>query len=126
MNSTLLSRRWERLPERQVRRLQLEKFRNYLRSVVLPFSAHYRKMFEARGLGPEHFRSLEDLEQIPFTSKVDLVNSPEHPQRSRDFILIPDQKVLARRPSTMVRALVTGRQAVKRGFESEFRPVFMT
>lgn len=126
MNSTLLSRRWERLPERQVRQLQLDKFRNYLRTVVLPFSAHYGKMFKSRGLKPEHFRSLEDLEQIPFTSKADLVNSPEQPQRTRDFILIPDQKVLARRPATIVRALLTGRQAVTRGFESEFRPVFMT
>jgi phenylacetate-CoA ligase len=126
MNSTLLSRRWERLPERQVRQLQLDKFRNYLRTVVLPFSAYYGKMFTARGLKPEHFRSLEDLEQIPFTSKAELVNSPENPQRTRDFILIPDQKVLARRPGTIVRALLTGRQAVRRGFESEFRPVFMT
>jgi phenylacetate-CoA ligase len=126
MNSTLLSRRWERLPEQQVRQLQLDKLRNYLRTVVLPFSAYYSKMFEARGLRPEHFRTLEDLEQIPFTSKADLVNSPEQPQRTRDFVLIPDQKVLARRPSTIARALLKGREAVKRGFESEFRPVFMT
>lgn len=126
MNSTLLSRRWDRLPERQVRQLQIDKLRNYLRTVVLPFSAYYRDMFQARGLKVEHFRSLEDLEQIPFTSKVDLVNTPEHPQRTKDFVIIPDQKVLARRPSTIVRALLTGRNAVKRRFETEFRPVFMT
>jgi phenylacetate-coenzyme A ligase PaaK-like adenylate-forming protein len=126
MNSNLLCRRWERLPERQLRQLQLDKLRNYLRSVVLPFSAHYRAMFDSRGLKAEHFRSLEDLEQIPFTSKADLVNSPEHPQRTRDFILIPDQKILAHRPSTIIRALLTGRQKVKRHFESEFRPIFMT
>ena len=126
MNSSLLKAQWQRLPEATIRRLQGEKLRRYLCDVVIPFSAHYREMFKSHGLRPECIRSLDDLEQIPFTSKVDLVNTPANPTKSRDFILIPDQQVLAKRPSTIVRALLHGREQVKRGFEAEYRPIFMT
>jgi phenylacetate-coenzyme A ligase PaaK-like adenylate-forming protein len=51
---------------------------------------------------------------------------PAHPQRFRDFILVPDRKVLARRPGTILSAFVRGREFVKQSFESEFRPIFMT
>ena len=126
MNSTLLTTRWQRLPEKVIRELQAEKLRRYLQRVVLPFSAYYRELFREHGIKASSFRSLEDLERIPFTSKVDLLNTPEHPQRAKEFILIPDQEVLRRRASTLIKALVLGRDEVKRGFESEFRPIFMT
>ena len=126
MKPTLLTTQWQGLPEKTIRRIQAEKLRRYLRDVVLPFSAHYREEFRKRGLRAESFHSLEDLDQIPFTSKIDLVNTPEHPQKIRDFVLIPDQKVLARRPATIFDALLHGKEAVKRGFEREFRPIFMT
>ena len=126
MNPNLLRTQWDRLPDSIIRELQAEKLRRYLRDVVIPFSAHYREMFSRHGLKAESFRTLEDLEQIPFTSKADLANTPEQPQKSRDFVVIPDQDVLKRRPSTILRAILKGKAAVKRGFEEEFRPIFMT
>ena len=126
MNPNLLKTQWHRLPDTIIRQLQAEKLRRYLRDVVIPFSAHYRDMFSRHGLTADSFRSLEDLEQIPFTSKADLANTPEQPQKTRDFVIIPDPQVLARRPATMVRAILKGKAAVKRGFEAEFRPIFMT
>jgi phenylacetate-coenzyme A ligase PaaK-like adenylate-forming protein len=63
---------------------------------------------------------------VPFTTKADLLGNAESPQRFRDFILVPDQKTLARRPGTMLRALVRGREQVKESFEAEFRPIFVT
>ena len=39
---------------------------------------------------------------------------------------LPDERILTRRASTVVRALLHGRESVKRGFEREFRPIFMT
>src|SRR5690349_2176178 len=126
MNPNLLRTQWHRLPETVIRQLQAEKLRHYLRDVVIPFSAHYREMFSRHGITADSFRTLEDLEQIPFTTKADLANTPEQPQKTRDFLLIPDEKLLARRPSTIFRAIVKGKAAVKRGFESEFRPIFMT
>src|SRR5215471_836256 len=116
MRTNLLRHRWQQSPERIVRRLQGEQLRHYLRSVVLPCSAYYRKLFEEHGLRPDSIRSIEDLQRIPFTSKADLLNTPDHPQRARDFILIPDQQALARRPSTIARALFHGREFVRQGF----------
>jgi phenylacetate-coenzyme A ligase PaaK-like adenylate-forming protein len=126
MSSNLLRSQWQHLSEPAIRRLQAGQLRRYLRTVVLPFSAYYRELFRDHGLDAESFRSLEDLRQVPFTSKSDLLASTAHPQRFRDFILTPDPKVLARRPSTILRALVHGREQVKGEFEAEFRPIFMT
>jgi phenylacetate-coenzyme A ligase PaaK-like adenylate-forming protein len=126
MSGKLLEEQWQQLPESAVRHLQAERFRQYLRNVVLPFSAHYRKIFEERGLNSDSFHTLDDLQQIPFTTKVDLLNTPERPQKFRDFLIIPDEKVIAKRPGTILRALFRGRQQVKKELESEFRPIFLT
>jgi phenylacetate-coenzyme A ligase PaaK-like adenylate-forming protein len=126
MNPKLLTSRWQNLPAQTIRQLQAEKLRHYLRNVVLPFSAHYRELFRREGIAADSIRSLEDLQRLPFSSKSDLLNTPDHPQRVRDFLLIPDQKTLAHRPSTILRALCRGREQVKKGFEAEFRPIFMT
>src|SRR5256714_632202 len=126
MNPKLLASRWAHLPEHVVLELQAEKLRHYLRTVVLPFSPHYREMFALHGIKADSIQTLEDLEQIPFTSKADLVNTPENPQKVKDFLIIPDQQTLARRPSTIARALLHGKENVKAGFEAEFRPVFLT
>jgi phenylacetate-coenzyme A ligase PaaK-like adenylate-forming protein len=114
------------LPESIVRRLQAEQFRHYLRNVVLPFSAHYSRLFGELGLTADSFRTLEDLNRIPFTTKTDLLATPENPHRFKDFILVPEEKVLARQSSTILRAMLHGRQRVKQELESEFRPVFIT
>lgn len=126
MNANLLQKRWQQLPEARVRRLQAGRLQHYLRSVVLPFSAHYGGLFRAHGLHADDFQTLEDLQRVPFTTKADLVSTPENPQRFKDFILVPDAKVLARRPDSIWRAICHGRGAVKARFESEFRPIFMT
>src|SRR5947208_3537662 len=126
MNTKLLRTHWQQLPEKVVRQLQAEKLRDYLRRVVLPFSVHYRRLFQEHGLAADSIRSLDDLQRIPFASKADLLNTPNHPQKSKEFILIPDQRVLRRRPSTILQALLRGRESVRRGFEAEFRPIFLT
>ncbi|HXJ74443.1 MAG TPA: AMP-binding protein [Candidatus Dormibacteraeota bacterium] len=120
------SSQWQHQTKEAVLQLQAEKLRRYLRDTVVPFSPYYRELFRRHGLRADSIRSVEDLEQIPFTSKIDLVNTPEHPQRAREFILIPDQATLARRPSTVWQALRHGREHVQKQFEWEFRPIFMT
>ena len=126
MNTSLLTTHWQALPEKVVRRLQAEKLRHYLRTTVLPFSSHYRELFAQHDLDPDYFRTLEDLKYIPFTSKADLLNTPENPRKIRDFVLVPEKRELARRPSTVLQVLLHGRANVTRRFEYEFRPVFMT
>ena len=122
----LLENRWQQLPEPVVRRFQAEQLRRYLRSTVIPFSTHYRELFRQLGLTADSFQTVEDLQKLPFTTKLDLLNTEQQPQKFKDFILIPDEKVLARRPSTIMRAVLRGRSRVAKDFEAEFRPIFIT
>jgi len=126
MSANWPGNRWQQLPEAAIRRRQAEQLRHYLRNVVLPFSAHYRELFHAQGLKADSFRTLEDWQQVPFTTKADFSNTAEHLQRFKNFILVPDKKVLARRPGTILGALLRGRESVQQSFESEFRPIFIT
>ena len=126
MNTKLLTTNWQRLPEATVRALQADRLHRWLRDAVLPFSAHYRELFRQLKLTAEDFRSLDDLRRLPFTSKADLLNTPDNPQKARDFLLVPDRNVLSRRPSSILRALLHGRASVAQGFENEFRPIFLT
>jgi phenylacetate-CoA ligase len=110
----------------RVERQQVEKLRRYLKSTVLPFSAYYSRLFAEHRIDPMQIRSLDDLAQVPFTSKRDLIATADEPDKIKQFVLIPDQAKLSRRPSTIARALLTGRKAVRARFEREFRPLMMT
>ena len=126
MKTSALTTQWHTLPETTVRKLQAEKFRHYLRTTVLPFSSHYQRLFRENHLDADSFQTLEDLQRIPFTSKADLLSTPENPRKIRDFILVPDKNQLTHRPSTILQAAFRGRASVTQKFEHEFRPVFMT
>ncbi len=125
MSSSRLQNRWQQLPEAEIRRLQAEKLRQYLRTVVVPFSPHYRELFREQNLDADSIRTLDDLQRLPFTKKTDLLPTPEHPERFKEFILTPDAKVLARQPKTILRAVLHGRKAVEAELSAEFRPVSM-
>ncbi len=105
---------------------QLARLRTYLRDTVLPFSAHYGRMFAQERIDPAALRSPEDLRRIPFTTKSDFLPGHEGADPVRDFVLTPDRKVLARRFSSIAKALLHGRAAVAEGFEREFRPLLLT
>ena len=117
--------RWPSHP-RSLRSWQLARLRTYLRDTVLPFSAHYGRMFARERLTPEMLRSVDDLRRIPFTSKSDFLPGSDGSDPVRDFVLAPDRAVLARRPSTILHALLRGKAAVAEGFEREFRPLLLT
>ena len=95
---------------------QSAQLRRYLQQTVLPFSKHYK----AFASDLSRIRCVEDLRYLPFTIKREVQENP------RDFILIPDKKILARRPSTILQVLRHGRTAVQKSFEHEFRPTFLT
>ena len=95
----------------------------YLRDVVLPFHAYYRDLFRRHGLDWRAIETLDDLQKLPFTSKKDLAGGAE---KSREFVIAPDPKQLARRPSTILRGLVSGMNRTRRHLDREFRPIFMT
>ena len=117
--------RWPQLAEAATRTMQAEQLRRYLRDVVLPFSPHYREIFRSLGLSADDISSVDDLCNLPFTSKSDLLPTSEKPARFREFILAPDPRELAFRPQTIVRALLHGRQQVQRELSNEFRPILL-
>ena len=114
--------RWSRSGESSIRAMQADRLRGYLRDVVLPYSPYYRERFQSLRLRAEDIRSLDDLRKLPFTSKADLLPTPEKPLRFREFILSPDPRDLAHRPRTITRALLHGRAQVQRELNDEFRP----
>lgn len=125
MNSNPSRSRWPQLGEAATRAMQEAKLRRYLRDVVLPFSPHYRELFRSLGLSAGDIRSVEDLRRLPFTSKADLLPTREQPARYRDFVLAPDPQELARRPRTILRALLHGRARVQHELGAEFRPILI-
>ncbi|MEA3212969.1 MAG: phenylacetate-CoA ligase [Chthoniobacter sp.] len=116
---------WPSRPH-SLREWQLARLRRYLRTTVLPFSAHYGALFRREGIAPAQLRTLDDLRRIPFTTKKDFLPGVDGADPVRDFVLQPDPAVLSRRPATLARALLHGRHAVAEGFEREFRPLLMT
>lgn len=126
MPITRLTTHWDRLDRDTTAGLQGRKLHRYLRDCVLPFSAHYQRVFREHGLTAADFQSPEDLGKLPFTSKEDLLPTPDDPRHSLEFALVPDPKILARRPGVILRALLHGRARVKDELDREWRPTFMT
>lgn len=114
------------LDARTLRQIQDERLHRYLTRVVAPHSPYYRKLFEAHGLDPRAIQGVADLGAIPFTQKGDLLPTEAEPQKFLQFILQPDPEKLKRQASVVLRALLEGREVVKRELEREFRPIFMT
>lgn len=121
-----LETKWDRLTKDQIIDLQGRKLRHYLNEIVLPFSSYYRDLFEKHGIDPASIQGVSDLSRLPFMSKADIGNTPEHPDRNRELAIIPDKKVFARRPSVIAQALFRGSAATQRALDKEYRPVFMT
>jgi phenylacetate-CoA ligase len=117
---------WERLPASESRRIQNEKLHRYLNDVIAPFSPYYKKLFAAHKIDVSKIKTISDLRDVPFTSKLDLLPSADQPEKFRDFIITPDARVLKRRPRVLAEALFHGKQVVERRFEREFRPIFLT
>ena len=62
---------YECMPREKLQELQLERLKRMVNRIYhdVPF---YRNKFQEKGLMPEDVRSLDDLQQLPFTTKVDL------------------------------------------------------
>lgn len=121
-----LARSWSDLGREEVRAAQWDQLRRYLRDSVLPFSKHYRRLFSREGLVIDDLQSWTDWERLPFTSKKDLLAIPGSAAKTRDFVLIPDEKVLKRRPATIWMAITRGPAGAKAALEREYRPILMT
>jgi phenylacetate-coenzyme A ligase PaaK-like adenylate-forming protein len=61
----------------------------FLAKKAIPYSPHYRALFEKHKLTPDNFRTIADLQRLPFTCKADLTPTADDPAPFRNFILQP-------------------------------------
>ncbi len=126
---------WNRLsllPARELRQIQNRKLRNFISYQLYPFSPYYRRLFDRHKIKPEYIKTVEDLSLIPFTKKEDFLATEDNPNRFRDFILQPDEALIKRhwKKSRLLRLVllkgIRGEEYLKRRFEREYRPIFLT
>ena len=108
--------------------MQDARLRKFLQEQMYPFSPFYRDLFDKNRIDPRRIRSVEDLRHIPFTSKKDLLPTPEAPTKFRDFVLQPDkEKIRSHWPlSRKLPLLLAGPEGAKRRLEREYYPIFVT
>ncbi|MFT4638892.1 MAG: phenylacetate-CoA ligase [Verrucomicrobiales bacterium] len=119
-------KRWDKLSREEVRSAQSQQLHHYLKNVVLPFSKHYREKFAAAGVTANDIRSIDDLAKVPFTTKKDLITQDDGRDPAKDFVIIPDQAILKKRPSVILRAMLKGKAALQAQMQHEFRPILLT
>ncbi|MFP6898204.1 MAG: AMP-binding protein [Roseibacillus sp.] len=110
---------WESASLDELHHRQSKRLRRFLRDRLVPFTAHYRRIFKRHDVDPRDFRSTDHLTSLPFTSKRDLV-------APKEFVIIPEASVLRRQGSTIRKILRYGPRGAKRALEYELRPVLMT
>lgn len=120
---------WDALqdwPKDEAQMYQNEQLTEFLSDIVYPHSPHYRDLFDDQGITPTDIQSREDLKQLPFTTKKDLLPEKDNNDKYREFILDPDRDYLKSKWSNRFKALFYGRDQVKDEIEREFRPIFIT
>lgn len=123
MKSLTSPPKWDASPPEVWHDWQLHRLRTYLKERVIPFSAHYRRLFAEHDIHPEDFHSFDDWSKVPFTSKSNLTVPRE---QQRDFVLIPNEAALKREWGVIWNAVFHGSAFAKEEIEKEFRPVMMT
>ncbi len=123
-------RTWERLaatPAAELRRLQDATLARYVREELYPFSARYRRVFDAAGVEPRQVRSVDDLRRLPFTTKQDLLEAQANPETKRDFVLVPTPGAIRSHwPFLRKLALVVGGTRSREALRFAYTPNFLT
>lgn len=110
-----------------LRRVQDAKLAQHVRERLYPFSAHYRRVFDAAGVKPSDIRGVADLARLPFTTKQDLLAAQSDPARKRDFVLIPTPELIkAHWPLGKKLAVLLGGEKAKARLRRDFTPNFVT
>jgi phenylacetate-coenzyme A ligase PaaK-like adenylate-forming protein len=119
--------RVSKLSPKEIRRLQEEKLRTFV-AEQLPLSPYYRALFEREGIDPRRVRTIADFRRLPFTTKADLLPTGDSPERSLDFVLRPEPKLLRKHWPRMrlLMLLARGRGGAIEHLEREYRPMFAT
>lgn len=111
---------------------QNRRLNRFINEQLYPFSPYYRQLFNKNRIKPDHIRTAADLQKIPFTSKRDLLPTKANPEKYRDFLLQPNEKLIKKHwplnkkgPLAIIR-LAKGKDSLKERLMKEYLPVFLT
>ncbi len=99
---------------------------------MYPFSPWYKALFDKHSIRPGHIRRVEDLADVPFTSKNDLLATPEDPDRPRRFVLHPSPELIRahwpalQKVQLLAQRTLFGKERVRKDLRREYYPIFVT
>ena len=110
----------------EIKELQNKNLEKMIRHQI-PYSPYYRQMFKDNNISFKDIKTVDDLQQLPFTSKEDLLATKEDPAKAKKFILQPDEKLIKKYASKGTLAkIIWGKitkKDVKRKLELEYKPI---
>lgn len=114
------------MPEENLKEMQNEKVRFLMRTLV-PMHPFYRKLYEEKGIDYRKIGNVDDLQKLPFSSKLDILPTDAEPRKPRDFILQPNEELIKKvyPKSELLKMLakkIIGKN-VKEELEYEYKPV---
>lgn len=120
---------WQRvsfLPRPDREALQNRKLRWFFRH-KLAYSPYYRQMLEKLNLSFSDFRTTDDLQKLPLSSKADIAPTEAERARPRQFILQPDEKLLKKHATKRELAGIVKQKLMKQdvhlSLEREYKPL---
>lgn len=121
-------------PWGELKRLQNRKLHHFITRHLYPFSSYYRQLFDKNKINPDKIKTVEDLQNIPFTTKKDFFYSQDINSKSRgaEFILQPSEELIKKqlpKKEFIKYALVSllrGKKYLKTSLEKEYTPIFLT
>lgn len=116
------------LSREEQRELQNKKVRWFFRH-KLPYSPYYRELFQKHGLKWSDFKTTDDLQKIPLTSKADVAPTAEEPARPRKFILTPDEHLVKKYATKgellRLMKMKVMKEDTKVALEKEYKPLHL-
>lgn len=125
----LLFRPWKELKQQQDRKLRF-----FITRHLYPFSSYYRKLFDENKIDPYSIKTVEDLKNIPLTSKKNFfdVSGKDPRKRNLDFLLLPNEKRIRKYlpKKQLIKFLISiitkGKKRFTESLEKEYRPIMLT
>ncbi len=78
-----------RMPAKAIRNMQDDLLQKMVKNEFAKRHPYYREIFKEKGIDPESFRSLDDLNKLPLTKKEDMLPREDDLRHPKKFVLEP-------------------------------------
>jgi len=116
---------WEklsRMPYKEIKELQDRKLRAFMANQIYLYSTYYSNLLKELKIDPLKIKGVDDLRHLPFTYKGDIAPTDEEPQRTKDFVIRPDEEI-TEKYSHLSKMSMTGGKAQVEEKVYDFKPV---